>query len=255
MNYNYTIENFKEALIKAEIYDGDTIFIHSNIGAFGLLKDAYNITDYCKSLLDAVISIIGSNGTVVVPTFSYSFFNKTIFDLKNTKSVCGAFSEYIRMLPNSHRNIDPNFSVTAIGKKAKEYTKGIIFNSFDQGSFFDRFLNNNGKICNFNLDSASTYIHYVEKSINVPYRFDLGFNGTILYNNTELRCRFYHYASPIDTNKYRPDFTKFDSYVKNNNISKVSNVGKGQIVSISAEDTYNVIKEQLKVDGNFLING
>lgn len=255
MSYNYTVDDFKEALVNADIKAGDNVFIHSNIGAFGLLKDANNATSYCSSLLEALISVIGSNGTVVVPAFSYSFFNKTTFDFKNTKSVCGVFSEYIRTLPQSYRNIDPNFSVAAIGKKAKELTKGIVFNSFDKNSFFDRFLNCSGKICNFNLDAASTYIHYVEKSLNVPYRFDLGFNGTILYNNAELKCRFYHFASPIDTNKFRANFTKFDNYVRNNNISKTSNVGKGQIVSISAENTYNVIKKQLQINSDFLING
>ena len=53
-------------------------------------------------------------------------------------------------------------------------------NSYGEDSFFDRFYKVGGKICNFNnFDAGSTFVHYVERKLGVPYRFDKTFLGQI----------------------------------------------------------------------------
>ena len=39
---------------------------------------------------------IGENGTLIVPTFTYSISSGQKYDYKNSKNICGIFSEYIR---------------------------------------------------------------------------------------------------------------------------------------------------------------
>ena len=111
--YDYTKNDIKNALIDVGIKKGDSIFIHSNLGFFGKLKDCQTIEDYCENVKDVFLDILGSEGTLIVPTFSYSFCNNEDFDAKKTQGICGAFSEYIRLSSESIRSEDPNFSISA----------------------------------------------------------------------------------------------------------------------------------------------
>ena len=122
------------------------------------------------------------------------------------------FSEYIRNDAKSKRSNDPNFSVSAIGENAEYFTQHCQSHSFGKDSFWERYLRKNGKFCNFNFDSGSTFFHYVEKLLGVPYRYD-----------KELKK------------------------------AKISNLGKGQIVCISAKNTFDLIKNEIISNPNFLI--
>jgi len=137
--YDYVEKDIFNSLQSIGLKEGDSIFIHSNLGFFGRLKSAKNQEDYCNSFLNSFKKILGESGTIVVPTFSYSFCNKKYFDINNTMGICGMFSEYLRDLPESTRSEDPNFSITAIGKNAKFFTEKPTENSFDKNSFWSIF--------------------------------------------------------------------------------------------------------------------
>ena len=46
-----------------------------------------------------------------------------------------------------------------------------------------------GKVLNLNFDAGSTLIHYVERELRVPYRFDKSFTGTIREQGRERGAR------------------------------------------------------------------
>lgn len=253
-NYNYSKEDIIHTLQRVDLVKGDSIFVHSNLGFFGTMKGAKTKDDYCKIFRDSIFEVIEMDGTLIVPTFTYSFFNKEDFDLEKTPSACGMFSEWIRNESNAFRSEDPNFSVAAIGKHSKFFTIDAPSHSFGKNSFWERFFNLNGKFCNFNFDTASTFSHYVEKSLNVPYRFDKEFPGAIIKNKQYEQKSFYHFVRELKK-EYEPEFTKFDSAARKQGLAKFYNLGKGQIVCISAKDSFNLISTELKKDPYFLVQG
>ncbi len=254
-DYDYSKEDIVKALRSAGVEKGDSIFSHSNIGFFGKLKDAKTAEDYYKAFKEVIFEVIGEEGTLVVPTFSYSFCKNKSFDAKNTPGVCGLFSEMVRKDKNSVRSADANFSIAAIGKNAEYFTKDTTFHSFGKGCFWERFLKKDGKFCNFNFDSGSTFIHYVEKCLGVPYRYDKGFSGKLLENGKEIECEFIHFVYDLNNPEHVPDFTKLDKRAKELGFSKVANLGKGTILRISAKDKFKLISEEIKKVPNFLIKG
>ena len=253
--YDYSMEDIIRSLTEVGVSKGDNIFIYSNIGFFGKLKGATNKDDYYQIFKKAIFEVIGESGTLVVPTFSYSFCWRNIFDEDKTPSVCGALSEMVRKDPQSLRSEDANFSIASIGKNAEYFTKDAHENSFGLNSFWERFLKGNGKFCNFNFDSASTFIHYVERLLKVPYRYDKPFSGTFIVNGKEQKGVFYHFVYDLNKPYNAPDFTKFDKKAKDLGLAKTANLGKGQIVLISARDTFELIKNEFKENLTFLIKG
>ncbi len=251
--YDYTIQNILDSLRQVGLKKGDNVFTYSNLGFFGKLKNAETSEVYCNAFKDAIFKIIGDRGTLVVPVFSYSFCNAAKFNVLTTPSVCGMFSEYIRNDAKSKRSNDPNFSVSAIGENAEYFTQHCQSHSFGKDSFWERYLRKNGKFCNFNFDSGSTFFHYVEKLLGVPYRYDKEFKGFLKLDNKYVEKVFVHYVYDKEKPENGPDFEKFHKKAIELKKVKISNLGKGQIVCVSAKNTFDLIKNEIVTNPNFLI--
>jgi len=253
--FDYSKDDIVESLIQVGLKKSDNIFNHNNLGFFGKLKNAIDEESYCKIFKNAIFEVIGEDGTLVVPTFTYSFCWNRIFDKNKTLGTCGIFSEFIRKDSDAQRSDDANFSMSAIGKNANFFTRDSPSNPFGKDSFWERFLLKKGKICNFNFDSGSSFIHYVERLLNVPYRYDKPFAGKSMINGRLENRTFYHFVRDPDDPTVYPDCTKFDKKARELKKTKTANLGKGQIVCISAHDTMEIIKEEIQNQPDFLIKG
>jgi aminoglycoside 3-N-acetyltransferase len=253
--FDYKASDILSSLKKVGICRGDTLFIHSNVGFFGKMEGANDADSFYSNFKRAIFEVIGDEGTIVVPTFSYSFCKKLPFDPEDTPGVCGIFSEMVRKDPQSLRSEDANFSVAAIGKNSRMLTEKAPSHSFGPDSFWERFMKIGGKICNFNFDAGSTFIHYVEKFLRVPYRYDKPFPGLFISGGKKEESVFYHFVYDLEKPGNEASFIKFDKKARESGMLKTANLGKGSITCISASDTFKIIKEELKVNPAFLIKG
>ena len=170
-----TQQDITRALINVGIKQGDNLFIHSALQYLG--KPVGGIKIYYQALRD----ILGEKGTIAVPTFTFSFAKGKSYDPKTSPSIgMGAFSEFVRTLPDAKRSPHPMQSIAAIGYYADDITKRDTPSAFDPGSSFERILELNFKILllGANIDAVSLY-HYCEQRIGVPYRFWKDFEGKL----------------------------------------------------------------------------
>ncbi|MDB5492267.1 MAG: aminoglycoside N(3)-acetyltransferase [Micavibrio sp.] len=182
---HYNRQSLADALRQSGLQPGSIAFCHSNIGYLGIPEGERSEKNICETVLGAFQDVLGADGTLVVPTFTYSFSNSKAFDPARTPSDCGMFTEYIRKHPDASRYNDPNVSVSALGKAARALTENAPENAYGENSFFDRFFRLDGVIANINFDAGSTFIHYVERELQVPYRFDKRFTGLWQENDVE----------------------------------------------------------------------
>ncbi|AGI72505.1 putative aminoglycoside3-N-acetyltransferase family protein [Octadecabacter arcticus 238] len=254
----YSQQDIVGALKNAGINEGDTLFSHSNLGYFGMLQGAKSNLDILNAFKNALFEVIGEEGTFVVPTFTYSFGSdkeEKVFDVKNSASKMGSFAEFIRLRDDAARSEDPMFSVAAIGPNAERLTKDAASECFGRDSFWGRFHDMGGKICNFNLDSGSTFVHYVEKRLQVPYRKDFKFSGQIISSNGTKRDKeVVFFARDFEDKNSAAYFERLDVIAKNTGLAKQAKLGRGSIVVISAADTVKLIEENIEIEPNFLNN-
>jgi aminoglycoside 3-N-acetyltransferase len=252
---DYARHDIIAALQSVGISAGDRIFVHSNLGFFGRLKDCDDQDCYYRTFKSAIFKVLTEKGTLVVPTFTMSYCWNQVYDKKTSKSISGMLAEMLRQDPEALRSDDGNFSIAAIGPDARRFTEHSPEHSFGPGSFWKLFLESGGKFCNFNFDSASTFIHYVERTLNVSYRYDKGFPGKSVVDGREVGGVFYHFVYDLEKPAHAPDFTKFDKRAKEEGLSRVAKLGKGTVLAISARDTFALIERELKRDPAFLITG
>lgn len=243
---DYRADDIRQALDALPLQRGDVVFSHSNLGYFGRLENARSGNDYCQAFFDAIFDRIGPNGTFVAPTFTYSFPRKEVFDPQNSSSGMGAFAEWLRKHPDTRRSCDPCYSVAAVGGQAEALTREAPENSFGSDSFFARFYEAGGKIVNFNFDAGSTFTHYVERELRVPYRFDKTFEGRIREGQTEREARSTIWVRYLSDDSLEPAFEGFDKLARGQSLFLTHKLGRGEIGIISAADTYDLIAASLK---------
>ncbi len=249
----YTQFDIKNSLISAGLNKGDDVFIHSNIGFFGKCENAKNSKELSACFYHAITEVIGDSGTIVVPTFTYSGCNNEEFDVDTTQCKMGIFSKYIMNLSDSKRSNDCNFSVSAIGISSSYYTDNIPLNPFGEDSFFERFYKKKGKILCLNFDAGTTFVHYVERKCNVPYRTDKEFISRVIENGISQQKKSYHFVYDLNKPGDAAEFTRLHQICLDYGIAKTATLGKGTILIESSVELYNIIEETLKKRPRFLL--
>ena len=94
---DFNQKDLVEAFKKIEIKKGDSIFLTTSLGMLGIpqtLNKNYLLTS-SKWILDILINIIGKDGNIFVPTYSYTFEKKNkIFSPQSTKADIGYFPNF-----------------------------------------------------------------------------------------------------------------------------------------------------------------
>jgi len=239
-------EDILKALRKAGIKEEETIFVHSDLSRLGKLGDIKNLNDFLDSFIDVFLEVVGGKGTVIVPTFSYSFTKKENFNVNLTKSTLGILTERLRNRDKAIRSVHPLFSVAAVGKDARFFTKNLSLNSFGKNSVFERMWQRNTAIVLFGLSEfLFTFIHYVEENFGVPYRYYKRFKGQIINKNKKYDANYRYYVRDLEINPIT-DLSRLYREMKRKKLLKESKLGNGKIIVIHCRDVFTVAKKMLR---------
>lgn len=227
--------------------DCKTLFVHSDI-QFGQMNAEIKRKEFTATLLNLFDDLGVEN--IIMPVFTYSFNNEKDFDVLESRSLMGALSESFRKQDGVYRTLDPMCSFAIKGKIAEEFKKfKPKNNSLGFGSCYN-FLDKQAdvKYLFFGADLADcfTYVHYVERIIDVPYRFDKTFSGNI---------------TDYDANTYKTDWTISSQcggvtlYERNDHFKKQlieegkllwTAFGDKELSCISQEDARKSIQESIE---------
>lgn len=182
------------ALHEVGVQVGDGLLVHSALQLLGLPEMGIGI------YLDAMFEVLGTKGTVVVPTFNFTFTGGEDYDPQRAPSVgMGVFSEYIRQHPEALRTTHPMQSYAAIGKYAVELAACDTPSAFDDGSAVDRMLNLGFKLLLLGADiQAVSTLHYSEQRAGVPYRYWKDFSGRILRDGEWQEATYRMFARDME---------------------------------------------------------
>jgi len=250
--HDYDREQLAAAFRRIGLREGDSVFVHSNIGLLGVPKGGLVKETIFDTVFGAFTDVIGKEGTLIVPTFTFSFAKSQPYDPDATPSTSGMFTEMFRRLPQARRSSDPMFSVAAIGRRAREFTDDVPIECFGQKSFFDRLMKTNGAICNIGIPPGSTFIHYVEQSLNVPYRFKKLFTGQLIKDGSARNATAIFFCQDLTNPDTVADFSLFEKEARRQRAVTTAIVGRGEVSLIRANDVYRICQEGLEKNPWFL---
>ena len=133
----YNSDEFKEALISAGLVKNDNVFIHTSLKTIGQYEDLTQ-PDLLNMIKRTILDVIGENGFIAVPTFTFNFPKGDDFDVDNTPSDrMGVFAEFIRKHDGSSRTFHPIHSISILGKNSNNIAGLEGDTEFSNGSAFD----------------------------------------------------------------------------------------------------------------------
>lgn len=183
-----TVKDVSKLLTDLGLRKGDIVLVHSNVSTLGKVENGLN------GIFSAISEIIGIEGTVVVPTFTFSFCKGEVYDVQQSKSEkqIGVFPEYLRKLPGAVRSLQGITSFAAIGQDARILMSLGDKTSYGPGSVPANLVEAKSKVLQLGVPVIS-HTHYAERLVGVEYRYNKEFYGTIRNGSIEFEdaCSLY----------------------------------------------------------------
>lgn len=249
----YPSSKVKDHLFNLGISPDDTVLLHGDAG----IASQYiyeNDTDPVLGFFDEVKTYL-SKGTILVPSFTYSATKGELFDVLETPSDVGLFSEKFRMLDGVVRSHHPIFSICALGRSSAYFTSSIVEDCFGEGTFFDLLCKKDVKIITLGCAlECITFIHFVEQKLNIPYRYLKTFAAQVLHAGMHENFYVSYFVRDlkIDT---KLNLAPLEREALRQNKMVVKPFGRFKARTISSKDFFQIASQLLTEDHYALVKG
>lgn len=249
-----SIQELQVILVQLGVETGDVVMMHSAVFTLGIVEDGL------AGIYKAFRNVLGRDGTLIVPTFTYSFRRGEIFDVRNTPcpKVLGAFSEFVRGAEDAVRSPDPLFSMAAVGPEAQSLMRRPSNRCFGNGSVYETLFARNMLILALGIsyDTGISAFMHLERLANVEYRRDLLLEGTTVGpDGAAYADSAVHFERNVE--KFpggRRNRIPFGLEMERHGISSAIEYGSGRHVAIRAKPFEAFTLEQLDRDPWVMFN-
>ncbi len=243
-----------DALRAAGVLSGDVLFLQVNFDALGPMEAGAADVETYRLVLAAVREVVGSDGTILVPTYTFSFCRQEEFDPAATPTTGGPWSpaagflEYFRRQPGVVRSMDPIHSVAGQGPAARELLEDVAPTCFGAGSVFQRVVERDAVVCmlGLGLDEA-TVRHHSEEVAGVPFRYRKLFTGVIRRDGVAARQGWVYNVRILADNGF-PDGRRLAERSLAKGIARSVRVGAGALVAVRSRALHELTLELLAAD-------
>jgi aminoglycoside N3'-acetyltransferase len=256
----YTKKDIITALKKSGIKKDDVVFFSTSLGMVGIPPKEINSQEKLNQLfLDAIREVL-YDGTIIVPTYSYTFGKSLASNLavfkRDTPAEIGSFPNFILKQKDAIRSLDPFMSVACIGKNCKELLDGISNISYGEDSFFERLVSlDNSKCCSIGLGPNWTpFIHYADYLAKVPHRYDKLFWGKIETYNKTITIPWIYSVRFVGDESY-PYAHTAGREAEKEGIFKSYHLGRARVYTASCKEYFNFVMKKLKSNPWYLAKG
>lgn len=249
--------DFSEAQLQHALEDvglgpGDIVFVQADLDALGSECRSPSRELRCATVLRALQDVVGVGGTIVVPTYTFSFCRGERFDTAATPTAGGPWSpsadflEHVRRLPTAVRSIDPIHSAAGIGPAATRLLGDLPATCFGPGSLQHRLRQEGARLCTLGLDMGeATMVHHAEVMAEVPFRYRKLFTGTLVHNGITRRTGWV-YEVRVQAPNFTLDASDVVEEALARGVIRQAPVGCGFIQSADAQAFFELVYRRLE---------
>jgi aminoglycoside 3-N-acetyltransferase len=246
-----TGDSLKAALEQVGAHDCRVLFMHTGL-SFGLPNPALTRVELLDRVYQAVRGL--SVATLCVPTYTFSFCNGEDYDSLRSHTRMGALNEYIRRRPEAVRSVDPLMSAVVVGED-RDLVENLGHESIGAGSTFDKLSrkpNVKFLFLGVRLGDCFTYMHHLEWTAGVAYRYNRKFTGRITHSGTTYLDSYWLFVRYNNVKPNRASYT-YERSLSERGLLRMAPLGDTSIGCIAEPDARASYLELLGMDRNHFI--
>ena len=247
-NFFVTKDDITLGLVNLGLKTGDLLMVHSSLSSIGFVEGG------AKTIVDCLLDVLGNEGTLVVPTFTYpsavtdSVDEMWVFDPSSTNSGVGSITNEVIRRSSSRRSIHLWHSVSAIGPLSELIVSAGRSSAWDFDSPMSWILSNGGSILLLGVPYQNlTAIHVWEVEFQVDYRRDYYIERRLRKPDGKIEPLLSRVHSPKESYPGQ-DFNRFGERLEGDNKVNKGSVGNAIARLFSAEDAYSLAKKMYQED-------
>lgn len=227
---------------------GDTLLVHSAYKSFGGVEGGP------QTVIDALLDVLGDNGTLIMPTFNFDFCQGKPWDVRTTPSHMGVITNMVREHPDALRVFHPIYSFAILGKNAAYLTKDRYKSSFEEISLFGKLRKLGGKmmIIGLSYTNSMTFFHHVEEMEGVDYRYMKEFTGLVTdENGNTYQDTFTMLVRDLEMG-VETEVDPMGTLMEKAGIVTIRKIGESTVKLMGADDVYKFTAREMKRDPKLL---
>lgn len=192
------------------------------------------------------------DGNWMVPTFNYGFCRNGEFDIFKSPSEAGSLGEVLHRTYAERRTSSPVFSVFTNNLELLGSPPATT--AFGHDSIFGHLHRNSGELVFLGVDpNVNTFIHYVEQTNSVGYRYHKKFEGRIKKGDVFRDHHINYFARP--PRLYQEyDWSKINAALSENGILKKYSVNGASCYIANSGTLFNFWTKILANDELYFLN-
>ncbi|WP_280229320.1 AAC(3) family N-acetyltransferase [Bacteroides fragilis] len=238
-----TFDSLRNDLKMLGVSSGDLLFLRISYKAIGRVEGGP------KTFVDALLDVVGKEGTIVVTAFPsrYSSFMRFFYkySLSNKLiSKTGAISNIVLSNPNVSVSAHPTLPFAVIGAKAQELIEHKDNDSFSNYDILKKMLSMNGKCLRIGGEpfDGTTHIALTDFLKKMGYYQVRESSGRYYYNSKNKKIWYDKLPSLFCPQGF---FNFYQKKLKDSIIVSSGYVGEGEAVITDMSTSYKIEKEQL----------
>lgn len=237
----YTGLDFANALEDLGVRKGDTVCVQSQLYSMG--RSLLSRNDFMETIVHAIQYVLGEDGTLLMPAFSYSFCKGLDYDIQSSPSDVGILTEYFRKMPDVCRTWHPIFSFSIWGKRKEEFLL-LPVTSFDDNSVYGRMIAGNDKLLFLGAPVGYTFYYMAEEYAKVSHRFYKNFEGNIIDDKKKYKISVPYYVRKLDRKSTESE-RKINTFLFDNDYQRKVDFSKGTITVAETQKVFNKLVEKI----------
>ncbi|MDE2768336.1 MAG: AAC(3) family N-acetyltransferase [Chloroflexota bacterium] len=225
---------------------GGLLMVHSSLRSLG------HVTGGAATVLDALLETLGSDGTLVLPAFTYPLSRDPgfVFDPQHTPSLMGAISDAGRRHPRARRSLHLWHSITAIGPLAETIVTAGGESAWDADSPMCQIRDRDGMYLLLGVPYQNlTAVHLSEIELQVPYRKPVRNRRTMRRADGTL-APLVSVGCPPQPGHPGSDFNRLGQRMEDAGLVRVGEVGNAIARLLSGHDLRRAARDLYEQDAN-----
>ena len=248
-----TASEIKNSLRELGVQAGDVVLVQSAMRTMGYVEGG------AKSVVDALLELLGPNGTLVVPafTFAHEAEEDPIVDPAADHSEMGIITETARLYPDARRSTAFRHSVAAIGRRAQVLAENAPeLSPFDLRSSFGVMAALNTQVILLGVTySSSTSHHFAEFVCEVPYRQTISRRAKVRQPNGKVvEQEMTDYQPKSEGESYYgsrgPDFNRLGQMLEDRGLVNTAFIGNAAARRFAMRDLLDLAQTEATKDYN-----